>query len=384
MKKRIGALLLTLCMAVSPMLHTASASGDGVFIWDEQHNTVCDCEITEDASGDNWSYDAATQTLTLDNFHGSNINAFCARIVLIGENTLQEVADPDGIGTKLSWSTGLTKDRLGTMEGTGSLTIIGGMNYSPAFDPVLNDGLKITGGQTRGDTFPLTVKNGTFATTDGAKARYVRIAPIEETTSSITGSFADVPFSAWYYEAVKYVHKPANNSVEYSLMDGSTATTFSPDVAADRATIVTALYRKSGDGYEVGNNPNQKLPYSDISREILPAVWWAKENNITDGYGDGRFGPNDPVTREQFAVFLYRYAQEKYDRTHDGEKYDLSVRADLSGYTDSGKISSWAKDAMSWANAMGYITGVTDSTLNPSANVTRAEVAMILMRAMVL
>ena len=329
MKKRIGALLLTLCMVVSPMLYTASASGDGVFIWDEKHNLVCDCEINEDASGDNWSYDAATQTLTLDNFHGSSINVFCARIVLIGENTLQEVADPDGIGTKLLWSTWLTKDGLGTLEGTGSLTIIGGMNYSSASDLVLNDGLKITGGQTRGDTLPLTVKDGTLATTDGAKARYVRIAP-------------------------------------------------------DRATIVTALYRKSGDGYEVGNNPNQKLPYTDISREILPAVWWAKDNNITDGYGDGRFGPNDPVTREQFAVFLYRYAQEKCSRTHDEEKYNLSTRADLSGYTDSGKISNWAKEAMSWANAMGYITGVTDTTLNPSANVTRAEVATILMRAMVL
>lgn len=208
--------------------------------------------------------------------------------------------------------------------------------------------------------------------------------PVTSEKPATSTGFTDVADDAWYREAIEFVSKPANNSVDYGLMDASASTTFSPNSNADRATIVTALYRKSGDGYELGNNPNQKFPYSDISREILPIVYWANDCNITTGYGDGRFGPNDPVTREQFAVFLYRYAQEKYSRTHNDDKYELSARADLSVYTDSSKISSWATEAMSWANARGFITGVTDTTLNPSAYVTRAEVATILMRAAVI
>lgn len=395
MKTRIGAFLLTLCMVCPLMSRTVSASGDGVFIWDEKGNLICDCEITEDASGDNWSYDAATQTLTLNNFHGGSIDVFCARIVLIGDNTLQSDADPKGTSTRLSWSTWFAKDYLGTMEGTGSLTIAGGMMFSSNSDPVLNNGLKITGGSARGDNLPLEIKDHQVVTSDETKASYVRIASSEGISPAIstTGSFTDVPLSEWYYEAVEYVHKPANNSVEYGLMDGTTAATFSPNTNADRATIVTALYRKSGDGVHMGEDSanestwaslKKQLGFSDVSRDIFSAVWWATDNNIVNGYGNGEFGPNDPVTREQFAVFLYRYAQEKYSRTHNDEKYNLSARADLSSYTDSDKISSWAKDAMSWANAMGYITGVTDTTLNPLANVSRAEVATILMRAMVL
>lgn len=208
--------------------------------------------------------------------------------------------------------------------------------------------------------------------------------PNEIKKPATSTGFSDVTDDAWYRNAIEFVSKPANNSVDYGLMDGSSDTTFAPNSNADRATIITALYRKSGDGYELGNNPNLKFPYSDISRDILPMVLWANDCNITTGYGDGRFGPNDPVTREQFAVFLYRYAQEKRSRTQNEDKYELSARSDLSVYADNAKISSWARDAMSWANARGFITGVTDTTLEPSNYVTRAEVAMILMRAAVI
>lgn len=390
MKERILGFALAICM-VFCIASNALAGGEFTTIKDEYGNVVGSLNKEKDESGDGWSYDASTQTLTLNNFHGGYIFTMVQRIVLIGDNTIQRI-DATEIERRLVW---LISESSGTIEGNGTLTIFGGMQYtSPSDFLELKDNQTITGGQAQGDTSPLRLKNDDYYTAEGRYASYVRIAPSENPAAALTGDFTDVPFSAWYYDAVAYVHKPVYSGADYGLMDGTTATTFSPDAKADRATIITALYRQSGDNaITVGEGPDSEfvwasleaeLPYTDVSRELFPAVWWANENNITGGYGDGRFGPNDPVTREQFAVFLYRFAQEKYNRSHDDAKYQLSARADLSGYTDSSQISSWAKDAMSWANAMGYITGVTDTTLNPSANVSRAEVATILMRAMVL
>ena len=90
------------------------------------------------------------------------------------------------------------------------------------------------------------------------------------------------------------------------------------------------------------------------------------------GYGDGRFGPKDNITREQFAAILYRYSAFK--------SCDTSGTADLSAYTDASEISDWAAEAMQWANAQGLITGRTATTLVPWGEATRAEAAVILMR----
>ena len=98
----------------------------------------------------------------------------------------------------------------------------------------------------------------------------------------------------------------------------------------------------------------------------------AEENGIVTGYGDGTFGPEDSITREQLAAILYRYASYK--------GYDVTISADLSSYTDADSVSAYAVDAMSWANAEGLITGVTATTLNPTGTATRAQVATILMR----
>jgi hypothetical protein len=102
------------------------------------------------------------------------------------------------------------------------------------------------------------------------------------------------------------------------------------------------------------------------------AVLWASKNGIVSGYDNGAFGTNDPVTREQMATILYRYAGYK--------KYDTAVTGDLTAYTDADSITPYALPAMKWANARGLITGRTASTLEPSGTATRAEVATILMR----
>ena len=101
-------------------------------------------------------------------------------------------------------------------------------------------------------------------------------------------------------------------------------------------------------------------------------VAWASANGIVTGYGDGRFGPNDPITREQMAAILYRYAGFAGQST--------AGQADLSGYTDAGQVSPYAAEAMGWAADRGLITGVSADTLAPGGSATRAQVATILMR----
>ena len=102
------------------------------------------------------------------------------------------------------------------------------------------------------------------------------------------------------------------------------------------------------------------------------AVYWARLNGIAGGYDDATFGPNDPITREQMAAILYRYAQYK--------GYDVSAKADLNKFTDADEISNYALEALQWANAEGLINGKGDGVLDPKGQATRAEAAAILMR----
>lgn len=173
--------------------------------------------------------------------------------------------------------------------------------------------------------------------------------------------FTDVKKTDWFYEAVQYVY-------ENGMMSGTGKTTFSPDTTTTRGMIVTILHRMEGSPTVVGETFTDAADgqyYSD-------AVSWASANGIVSGYGNGKFGPDNPITREQMAAILYRYAQYK--------GYDVSQSADLSKYTDAEQVSSYAKTAIAWANAEGLINGVTWTTLVPQGNATRAQVATILMR----
>jgi hypothetical protein len=134
--------------------------------------------------------------------------------------------------------------------------------------------------------------------------------------------------------------------------------------------IVTILYRieKGNQGEEVD------AAFNDVAKGTwyYEAVLWAAGNGIVKGYGDGKFGPTDNVTREQLATILYRYARWK--------AIDSSETADLGAFSDAGTISSWALDAITWANANGLITGRTETELAPKGTATRAEAATILQR----
>ena len=151
-------------------------------------------------------------------------------------------------------------------------------------------------------------------------------------------------------------------------MTGTASNLFSPDLPISRSMVATILHRLAG-------SPEAEAPsFPDVEADTwyTQAVAWAAEEGIVLGYGNGRFGPEDPVTREQLAALLYRYA--KY------QEYDTSGRASLSGYTDAAQISSYARVAMAWAVDTGLLTGRTQTTLVPGGTATRAELAVILER----
>lgn len=174
--------------------------------------------------------------------------------------------------------------------------------------------------------------------------------------------FTDVPASHWAHDDITYVY-------ENDLMNGTDGSLFSPESTTTRAQVVTVLYRLAGQPAADWANPFWDVPASAWFHD---AVTWAWENDITGGVSSTHFGAGNAVTREQLATFLYRYAQD--------QGYDTSARADLSGYSDAGLVSSYATEALSWANATGLITGTTGTTLSPKGSATRAQVATILSR----
>ena len=177
--------------------------------------------------------------------------------------------------------------------------------------------------------------------------------------------FTDVSENDWFFNDVKFVY-------QNGLMNGTSATTFSPEGTTSRGMIVTILWRMAG-------SPDMEdkiwgYPFADVDATAYygTAVYWARLNGIAGGYDDATFGPNDPITREQMAAILYRYAQYK--------GYDVSAKADLNKFTDADEISNYALEALQWANAEGLINGKGDGVLDPKGQATRAEAAAILTR----
>lgn len=174
--------------------------------------------------------------------------------------------------------------------------------------------------------------------------------------------FSDVRIADWFYNDVKYVYKKG-------MMAGTAADVFAPNATTTRAMIVTILYRLEGSPAVTGTSAFVDVP---AGQWYTDAVNWAAANQIVKGTSATTFAPNDSITREQMAAILYRYAQYK--------GYDVTKKADLSGYSDNSQVSAYAKDALAWANAAKLINGVTNTTLAPQGNATRAQVSAILHR----
>ncbi len=156
------------------------------------------------------------------------------------------------------------------------------------------------------------------------------------------------------------------------LFYGTSDTHFSPEHSMTRGMLVTVLYRLAGSP----NLPEANLgyPFRDVTLEnwYSDAVYWATYHGIVSGYHDGRFGPNDNITREQMATILYRYAQYK--------GYNIKDQAVLDKFSDFEQVNSWSSDALSWANAKNLIVGTSATTLTPNGSATRAQVAAIFSR----
>lgn len=224
------------------------------------------------------------------------------------------------------------------------------------------DKLTVTDGS--GKTVSTVKKSDTVYTfTMPASAVKVGVSYVKATETPSKTKFNDVSANDWFASAVDYV-------TGKGMMNGTADNTFSPKANTTRGMVVTVLYR-------LENQPSTSVAsFTDVASGAYyaNAVAWANANGIVSGYGSGKFGPNDKVTREQLAAILYRYAQYK--------KYDVSVGEDTNilSYDDAQSISSYAIPAIQWACGAGVVTGKSGSKLDPKGNATRAEVAAMLMR----
>ena len=205
----------------------------------------------------------------------------------------------------------------------------------------------------------LTISNkNTVITPVGPKPQQ----PTQPEEPEVTPSFGDIA-GEWFEADVEYV---AEKGLMNGVGDGSM---FAPLMDTSRGMIVTILWRMEG-------QPVPKAPaaFTDVEKGAYyeQAVAWASENGIVNGYG-ATFGPNDNITREQFATILFRYAQFK--------GYDVSVGEDTNilSYADAFSISEYAIPAMQWACGAGLINGIGD-TLQPAGAASRAQAAAILHR----
>ncbi len=173
--------------------------------------------------------------------------------------------------------------------------------------------------------------------------------------------FEDVGADDWFCDDVRYVY-------ENGLMNGTEETRFSPYLSTTRGMIVTVLYRMEG-----APDTTAACPFADVPAGTYyeKAIAWAAANGIVNGYSATTFGPEDPITREQMAAILYRYASYK--------GIDVSAAADLSAYGDASSVSAYARPAMGWVCGAGIVQG-SDGLLLPAAHATRAQIAAILHR----
>lgn len=284
-------------------------------------------------------------------------------------------ATPD-FSKRSSGSSGGSSSGKTTYKVTTSAVNNGGVNASPSsaekgatititLSPDKGyklDKLTVTDGS--GKTVSTVKKSDTVYTfTMPASAVKVGVSYVKATETPSETKFNDVSANDWFASAVDYV-------TGKGMMNGTADNTFSPKANTTRGMVVTVLYR-------LENQPSTSAAsFTDVASGAYyaNAVAWANANGIVSGYGSGKFGPNDKVTREQLAAILYRYAQYK--------KYDVSVGEDTNilSYDDAQSISSYAIPAIQWACGAGVVTGKSGSKLDPKGSATRAEVAAMLMR----
>ena len=184
-------------------------------------------------------------------------------------------------------------------------------------------------------------------------------------TYKVTVKLTDLPFrdvivSDWFYSSVKYTY-------QNGIISGATSTEFRPNAKITRGMIVTILWRMEGSPKVTGVKD-----FTDVKGQYYyDAVRWAAKYGVVNGYGDGRFGPNANITREQLATILCNYAKYK-------KKY-TSATVNTSKYKDWNRVSSYARASMQWAIAKGVVTGKDNGTrVDPLGTASRGEAAVMI------
>ena len=184
----------------------------------------------------------------------------------------------------------------------------------------------------------------------------------DENPDIVVNPFTDVSEKDWFYNDAMFVYKNG-------LMLGTSKTLFGPHGTVTRGMMATILWRMEGSLAPKGENS-----FTDVEagRWYADAITWTTENGIFAGYSKDKFGPDDPITREQLTAIFYRYA--------DYKGYKLTVTENLDKFEDADKITDYAKTVMQWAVGNGLIKGKSETLLDPQGTATRAEIAAMLHR----
>ena len=184
----------------------------------------------------------------------------------------------------------------------------------------------------------------------------------DENPDIVVNPFTDVSEKDWFYNDAMFVYKNG-------LMLGTSKTLFSPHGTVTRGMMATILWRMEG-----SLAPKDENSFTDVEAGMwyADAITWTTANGIFAGYSKDKFGPDDPVTREQLTAIFYRYA--------DYKGYKLTVTENLDKFEDADKITDYAKMVMQWAVGNGLIKGKSENLLDPQGTATRAEISAMLHR----
>lgn len=241
-------------------------------------------------------------------------------------------------------------------------------------DLTVNEANELTYRSAEGDVYAVTITLKKYRTGSGGGGQTGGTQPGGEQPGSATeecprneqcpaGYLTDLDPQAWYHDGVHYC-------VENGLMAGYPDGKFGPDDLLTRAQVVRILYNRENKPAVAASNV-----FNDVAASAwyAPAITWAVNAGVAIGYGNGDFGPEDSMTREQLASMLYQYSKYKgYDNSaYENVKFLV--------FADADTISDWAIDAVKWAYAAKIVEGMGDGTLNPAGNATRAQAASMFM-----
>ncbi len=370
----------TLTMDITPMYRvvaTTADSADDIKVIGETEDTPN--AVVLDGSEEELDIQTMTITLTLPaNFATSNETLYIQHIK-DGGRTYYYTGTVDSRNLTFTNPNGFSTFTVSTTNGAvAEVEGIGYANFQDAVDAVENGGTikvlksgdySVSGNKTFSITYgagiavTLKAATGYVLTQEGNNTYTIAYAgggtPSEP--EEPTWPFEDVTEGDdWFYDAVAYVY-------ENGIMAGTDETTFAPYMELDRAMAAQLFYNLEGKPAVTGDST-----FTDVTSGhwAVDAITWAAQNDIVAGIGGGLYDPDSNVTREQFAVMLYKYARFK--------GYDLTATGDLTQFPDAGSISSWAETALSWANGKGLINGHENGTIDPKGSTIRAQAASIM------